>query len=219
MTASLIANLDPSALARQGATDAKRYSDEQLLGQISECAERIGKSPTMSEFEADEATTAHPQTIIARFGSWNEAKRKAGLRPRRFATDADLLAPLKTLGKSLGRVPTADDITASTDPNLPSVATYRGRFGSLSRALQQAGFDVAVTADEKLAAAVEQGVALTERLGHLPTMTEWAALREAGENLVSEWRIYRLCQNEHASAWAAFRLLISQSVQGQAAAA
>jgi hypothetical protein len=37
---------------------------------------RLGKSPTMREFEADRGTTVHPQTVIEHFGSWNAAKRQ-----------------------------------------------------------------------------------------------------------------------------------------------
>ena len=48
----------------------------------------------MREFEADPLTKVHPQTVIERFGTWNAAKRKAGLVPRRFATRADLLDAL-----------------------------------------------------------------------------------------------------------------------------
>ena len=59
----------------------------------------------MREFAADAQTTVHPQTIVERFGSWNEAKRKAGLVPRRFATRADLLGLLRasSVRSSAGR--------------------------------------------------------------------------------------------------------------------
>ena len=40
----------------------------------------------MREFELDPGARPHPQTLVARFGSWNGAKRKAGLVARRFAT-------------------------------------------------------------------------------------------------------------------------------------
>ena len=74
------------------------------------CAERLGRSPTMREFAADPETTVHPQTVIEHFGSWNAAKRAAGLVPRRFATREELLGLLRELGEELGRPPTARDI-------------------------------------------------------------------------------------------------------------
>ena len=42
-----------------------------------------------------EQTTVHPQTVIEHFGTWNAAKRQAGLVPRRFATREELLGLLR----------------------------------------------------------------------------------------------------------------------------
>ena len=66
--------------------------------------------PTMREFAADPETTVHPQTVIEHFGSWNAAKRAAGLVPSRFATREELVRLLAELGDELGRVPTARDL-------------------------------------------------------------------------------------------------------------
>src|ERR671927_869667 len=105
-----VANIDRQALAEFQAGIRKRYTDEQILVELKECAERLGRSPTMREFAADAETTVHPQTVIEHFGSWNNAKRTAGLVPRRFATKSELLRLLRDLGEELGRTPTASDI-------------------------------------------------------------------------------------------------------------
>src|ERR671934_2124861 len=81
----VVERIDPAALEAFRAGIRKRYSDEQILGELRECAQRLGRSPTMKEFGGDRATNVHPQTVIEHFGSWNAAKRKAGLLPRRFA--------------------------------------------------------------------------------------------------------------------------------------
>src|SRR5580765_5316663 len=107
-----LAGIDRKALEAFQAGIRKRYTDEQILAELSACAKRLGRSPTMREFAADPGTTVHPQTVIEHFGSWNEAKRKAGLVPRRFATKRELLQLLRELGEELGRVPTAKDIDA-----------------------------------------------------------------------------------------------------------
>src|SRR5205823_7137466 len=135
--------IDPAALAEFQAGLRKRYTDEQILDELKACAERLGRSPTMREFAADPKTTLHPQTVIEHFGSWNRAKRLAGLVPRRFATREELLALLKELGEELGRVPTAKDIDANRSL-LPSKSLYWHTFGSLTNALREAGFDVPV---------------------------------------------------------------------------
>src|SRR2546421_3652217 len=105
-----VANIDRQALAEFQAGIRKRYTDEQILAELKDCARRLGRSPTMREFAADPGTTVHPQTVIEHFGTWNRAKREAGLVPRRFATREELLGQLRELGRRLGRIPTARDI-------------------------------------------------------------------------------------------------------------
>src|SRR5438046_6225855 len=138
-----ITRIDPKALAEFQAGIRKRYSDDQILGELRACAERLGRSPTMREFSSDAETAVHPQTVIEHFGSWNDAKRSAGLVPRRFATREELLGLLRTLGEELGRPPTARDIDEHKG-RLPSKSLYWHAFGSLTTALREAGFDIAV---------------------------------------------------------------------------
>src|SRR6184192_4722814 len=161
-----LAGIDREALAAFQAGIRKRYSDEQILEELTASAKRLGRSPTMREFADDPKTSVHPQTVIEHFGSWNEAKRKAGLVPRRFATREELLALLEELGKELDRVPTARDIDEHRG-KLPSKSLYWHTFGSLTNALREAGFDVPV-GEERLKRALEQAVRLSKRLGRLP---------------------------------------------------
>src|SRR3954463_13510679 len=133
-----VAGIDPKALASFQAGIRKRYSDEQILAELRACAERLNRSPTMREFAADPKTTVHPQTVIEHFGSWNEAKRAAGLVPRRFARRDELVDLLKGLGEELGRVPTARDFEEHRG-RMPSKSLYWHTFGSLANALREAG--------------------------------------------------------------------------------
>ena len=169
--------IDPAALAEFQAGLRKRYSDEQILAELKASAERLGRSPTMREFADDPETTVHPQTVIEHFGSWNAAKRAAGLVPRRFATREELLGLLRTLGEELGRPPTARDIDEHKG-RLPSKSLYWHTFGSLTNALREAGFDVPV-GEERLERAVDQGVALAKKLGRLPKFADWGEARRA----------------------------------------
>src|SRR3954469_3236908 len=158
-----VADIDRQALAEFQAGIRKRYTDEQILGELKQSAERLGRSPTMREFAADPETSVHPQTVIEHFGSWNKAKRAAGLVPRRHATREELLSLLRELGRRLGRVPTTKDIEANRG-FMPSKSLYWHTFGSLSNALREAGFDVAV-GEERLERALDQGVDLAVELG------------------------------------------------------
>src|SRR5262249_48611413 len=161
------------------------YSDDQILAELRECAERLGRSPTMREFSDDPKTSVHPQTVIEHYGSWNVAKRAAGLVPRRFATREELLGLLKDLGEELGRPPTARDIDEHKG-RMPSKSLYWHTFGSLTNALRDAGFDVPV-GEERLERAIEQGTALARELGRLPKFADWAEARRTNDALLTEW--------------------------------
>ena len=150
-----VAGIDEQALAEFKAGIRRRYTDEQILAALRASAERLGRSPTMKEFGGDPEATMHPQTVIEHFGTWNAAKRAAGLMPRRFATREELVAQLRQLGEELGRTPTAQDIRARRG-TMPSASLYWHTFGSLSTALREAGFDVAV-GEERLERALDQG--------------------------------------------------------------
>ena len=202
-----LAEIDRDALATFQAGIRRRYSDEQILGELRACAGRIGRSPTMKEFAADPETRVHPQTVIEHFGSWNAAKREAGLVPRRFATREELLLLLRELGDRLGRVPTARDIEASRG-TMPSKSLYWHTFGSLAAALREAGFDVPV-GEERLERAIDQGVGLARRLGRLPKFADWAEARRRDETLLTEWQVYRMF-DARRGAWSTFQYLIRE---------
>src|SRR2546423_5309431 len=181
-----VAKIDPDALASFQAGIRKRCSTEQILGELRASAERLGRSPTMREFAGDREPTVHPQTVIEHFGSWNAAKREAGLVPRRFATREELVGLLRELGEELGRVPTAKDLDARRG-SMPSKSLYWHTFGSLAEALREAGFDVPL-GEERLERAVAQGVKLARKLKRLPKFADWALARKRDDELLTEWQ-------------------------------
>jgi hypothetical protein len=209
---SALENIDQDRLAQFQAGMRKRYSDTQILEQLRSCADRLGKSPTMREFEADPETTVHPQTVIEHFGSWNAAKRKAGLVPRRFATREELVQLLRELGDELGRVPTAKDIEARRG-SMPSKSLYWHTFGSLTNALREAGFDVAV-GEERLDRALDQGVLLAVQIGRLPKFADWAEARRSDINMLTEWQVYRMFDSRRG-AWSTFQFLLRERLVSQ----
>ncbi|MBA3843639.1 MAG: hypothetical protein H0X39_13690 [Actinobacteria bacterium] len=202
-----VAGIDPEALAAFQAGIRRRYTDEQILDELRGSAERLGRSPTMKEFAADPAAHVHPQTVIDHFGTWNAAKRAAGLMPRRFATRAELVAQLRGLGDELGRTPTAEDIRARRGL-MPSTSLLWHTFGSLATALREAGFDVAV-GEERLERAIAQGCALAQGLGRLPRFGDWQSARRSDASLLTEWQVYRMFEARRG-AWATFQFLIRE---------
>jgi hypothetical protein len=207
-----LARIDPTELEAFRAGIRRRYSREEILGELRACAKRLGRSPTIREFSADPETRVHPQTVIEHFGSWNAAKREAGLVPRRFATREELLGLLRDLGTELGRPPTAKDIE-SRRGSMPSKSLLWHTFGSLSAALREAGFDVPV-GEERLERAVEEGVGLARRLGRLPKFADWADARRADSTLPSEWQVYRMFEARRG-AWSTFQFLIRERLRDE----
>ncbi|HTR33063.1 MAG TPA: hypothetical protein VMH47_04220 [Gaiellaceae bacterium] len=210
-----VAEIDAQALAAFRAGIRRRYTDEQILEALRASAVRLGRSPTMKEFAADPEAAMHPQTVIEHFGTWNAAKRAAGLLPRRFATREELVEALRRLGAELGRTPTAQDIRARRG-TMPSASLYWHTFGSLSTALREAGFDVAV-GEERLERALEQGCGLARALGRLPKFGDWQAARRADPALLTEWQVYRLF-DARRGAWATFQYLVRERLREEGTA-
>ena len=205
-----LAGIDEAALAEFRAGIRRRYTDEQILDQLRASSERLGRSPTMREFAADPEAEVHPQTVIEHFGTWNAAKRAAGLTPRRFISRDELLEQLRQLGDELGRTPTARDLD-SNRRRVASKSLIWHTFGSLCAALKEAGYDVPV-GDEKLERAVAQGAALARSLGRLPKMADWKEARKRDASLMSEWQVYRLVDID-TGPWAAFQYLVRERLR------
>jgi hypothetical protein len=202
--------IDESELAAFRAGLRRRYNDEEILEELRRAAERLGRSPTMREFAQDPEAGVHPQTVIEHFGTWNAAKRAAGLFPRRFLTRDDLLEQLRGLGAELGRTPAPRDL-AERGRSLPSVSLYAHTFGSFPNALREAGFEV-LQGEERLERAIEQGADLARRLGRLPRMADWKEARQTNESLLSEWQVYRLLDVPRG-AWTAFQFLVRERLR------
>src|SRR5262249_12878052 len=150
------------------------------------------------------------QTVIEHFGSWNRAKRLAGLRPRRFATREELLQALRGLGERLGRGPPAKDIDTHRSL-VPSKSLYWHTFRSLTTALPEAGFDVPV-GEERLERALQQGMAVARKLGRLPKFADWTEARQSDESLLTEWQVYRLF-DARRGAWPTFQFLVRERLE------
>src|SRR5579871_4811699 len=211
-TYDAIARIDHDELVSFQRAIRKRYSDEQILDELRAHAARLGRSPTMKEFAADPETKVHPQTVIEHFGTWNAAKRAAGLVPRRFATREELLEVLHSLGAELGRMPTARDLDERRG-RMPSKSLYWHMFGSLSGALREAGYDVAI-GEERLERAVEQGAELARTLGRLPKFADWTEVRKSSPEMLTEWQVYRMF-DARRGAWATFQFLVAKRLGEQ----
>lgn len=188
----------------------RRYGRDELLAELQACAARLGSSPTMREFAEDPEATIHPQTVVDHFGSWNAAKREAGLMPRRRASREELLTALRELGELVGRRPTTKDMSAARG-RVPSRGVYVKEFGSMQEALRLAGFD-APSKDERLARSIEHGAAFLLRTGRLPSFRDWERIRGDREDVMTSWQLYRTFERL-GGAWSAFQFAVDERAQ------
>ena len=202
-----ILDMDTSELDAFRQRLRRRYSREELLDELRSCATRLGSSPTMREFAEDPQVTIHPQTVVDHFGSWNEAKRHAGLMPRRRANREELLGALRALGEELGRRPSTRDMEAARG-RVPSRGVYVKAFGSMREALQLAGFDTP-SRDERIARSVEHGAAFLLRTGRLPSFRDWERIRGDREDIMTAWQLYRTFE-QLGGAWSAFQFAVDE---------
>ncbi len=203
-----ILQMDPEELGEFRRRLRRRYSREDILAQLQSCAERLGTSPTMREFAADPHVTIHPQTVVDHFGSWNDAKREAGLVPRRLATREELIGSLRELAAALGRRPTAVDIDEARG-RVPGRGVFVKEFGSIAAALAAAGYAVP-SRDEQLEASIDLGARYLVSSGRLPSFRDWERVRARyGGDTLTAWQLYR--SFDHAGgAWSAFQYAVCQ---------
>lgn len=206
-----ILDMDATELAAFRTRLRRRYGRDELIAELTACAERLGASPTMREFAEDPEVTIHPQTVVDHFGSWNAAKREAGLMPRRRATREELLSALRELGEDLGRRPTTKDVEQARG-RVPSRGVYAKAFGSMREALRLAGFD-SPTKDERLARAVDHGAAFLLRTGRLPSFRDWERIRGDRDEIMTAWQLYRAFE-QLGGAWSAFQFAVDERARG-----
>jgi len=148
-------------------------SSDRLIRSIQSVAQRLNRSPTRKEYT--EHSSFYGSTCEQRFGSWNDALLKAGLKPNHLIDipKADLLDDLLELSERLGCVPTQHDIDKS---DYHSANVYCSRFGSWNEALQRAGLDPINRTDIPRSELVDELSALAEKLERSPTIADMERL-------------------------------------------
>jgi hypothetical protein len=109
-------------------------SDTELLADLRRVAERLGKN-TVGQKEYRRLGTFDDSTVGRRFGSWNDALRRAGLGIANQVDLADemLFDNILTLWAHYGRQPRRREL--ALPPSRISQSPYSRRFGSWSAAL------------------------------------------------------------------------------------
>lgn len=114
-------------------------TSEELLAELHRLREELDKNPTCSEM--NELGEYSAGAYHYHFGSWNDALREAGFEPRqsrkKIPTD-ELLNEIRRLAKKVNRTPTKGQMDKMGEYYARS---YQLRFGSWSKAVDQAGFE------------------------------------------------------------------------------
>ena len=123
-------------------SEHKDYSDEELLEFMLQFYKKNGRSPKSDDFILNKEGFPSPKPYYKRFGSWNNALKKAGLdiNIRKDYTNEELLDMLRKKAKELGRSPSGDEV--NDDVNMPNRSTYDKHFGSMNNALKLVGLEV-----------------------------------------------------------------------------
>ena len=124
-------------------SDCKKnhYTNEELLELLRQKAEEIGHTPSTKLLDKDPKFPVRSGVYRLRFGTWNDAIKKAGLEINQYGqikySDQELLEKLQEKSRKLERIPIIEDIWL--DKEMPSSTTYLQRFGSWKKALKKAG--------------------------------------------------------------------------------
>lgn len=97
------------------------YSDKDLLEIIIRTAKKLKRTPKRREVKNN-------STILSRFGSWNQAIKKAGLKPnnKKSYTKKELIQIIKDYYKKNKTVPRQIDF--AKNPKLPDPTTIKRKF-------------------------------------------------------------------------------------------
>lgn len=114
--------------------------EQDLLDELLRLADELGQSPTGDDMREVGRYSLKPYKNA--FGTWNNAKREAGLavtEPPKPFTDDELLDELRRLANKLGTTPTADQMNRHKET--PHSWTYEERFGYWNEAVRAAGLE------------------------------------------------------------------------------
>lgn len=111
-------------------------SDQEILDDLKRVAQVRG-AESLTRILYEEYGEFGPTTIIRRFGSWNSAVVKAGLRrsSRQDISNEELFENLAAVWTRLGKQPYGRQMSDRSTGSVFSTASYEKRFGSWNNAL------------------------------------------------------------------------------------
>jgi len=147
------------------------WDREQIVAALNAHLREHGVLPTAGEWAERDPTGARPalHNVHHQFGSWDKALEAAGHPVERWDRHT-LTEALQALGEELGRRPIRHDLRPKR-PGRPGYDTVLSQFGSLTAALEAAGYEQAKQwSREETVAALRSWSA---EHGSAPTYDDW----------------------------------------------
>lgn len=152
-------------------------TQDKIIKSIQLLAKKIKHTPAYYEYDKYKNRVCSSQKIQRQFGSWNNALRKAGLKPQRmrYYTKAELIEGIKAAANYFHKVPTILEYNSYPD-KIGNNSTIACHFGSWNNALKEAGFkpyEIAITPNctkEDIIANIQQ---IAADIGHTPNEEEY----------------------------------------------
>ncbi len=125
----------------------RNNSKDDLIADLQKIASEIEQSTLTASVYAEKGRYG-VNTMLRRFGSWNNALKAAGLKlsNRLNIPDEELFENLAYVWQTLGRQPVGKDVEKSRGLSKFSLGTYEKRFGTWNKALE--GFINYINKDE-----------------------------------------------------------------------
>ena len=136
--------------------ERRQKAREHLKEQLRQLTRELRRIPTAQDIVRAQGRCATPMTFVRNFGSLVEARKAAGVaevldevgssgkppRVREKCERAALIAHLRSLAKSLGKIPSGDDIRkACAATGGPGLKAYNREFGGVPAARTAANVD------------------------------------------------------------------------------
>jgi cell fate (sporulation/competence/biofilm development) regulator YmcA (YheA/YmcA/DUF963 family) len=119
----------------------QRYSKQDAIDGLQSVADKIGKSPTITEYQKHKKNR-HPSAewIMDNLTSWNDVKTDAGLDVyKRRHKEQDYVGAIQYVAKKIGEVPTCTQYHANKKDSHPSMDSVYRHFGNWPKAMEAAG--------------------------------------------------------------------------------
>jgi hypothetical protein len=158
----------------------QKYSRQDAIDGLQSVADKIGKSPTKTEYQ-EHRKDSHPSAewIVDNLSGWNDLKTDVGFEVyhRRF-TKQDYIDAIKYVADKIGKSPSVSEYKANKKDHHPGNSVICNNLGSWNNAKELAGLDILNSAgrsrySKKEAINALQSVA--DKIGKSPSQREYIA--------------------------------------------